>query len=621
MRVHAISCLLSALGFCVPIQAVLAQARDTSKLEDLVVTATRTPKPARVIGSSVDRLDPEELRRHQRVTVREALELMPGGTVLTTGAPGGVTSLFLRGVASTQTLFLIDGIRVNDADAGFATLLGGLEVSGLDGIEIVRGPQSTLYGGAAIGGVVAMQAAAGRGRPHGEAELDGGSFATWRGRISGAGSRGRIGVAATFTANGTDNQRHPNDWDQRTELIRVDYTGNFWRAGGTFRSVQSEYTNPGDLRTTNTTPEGTNTFRNNLETIWAAVDPWPNVRSKLTAGLQQQHNKTSSRFNGGDEFLFTMRNYRRVLDWQSSVAPARQVTLLAGLDREWSTAKTDDGELDQRLLAVYAEAQLNPVEPLHLTAGVRADNYNTFGHATTYRFTGAWEVKATATTLRASIGSGFMPPSLTARFGSVFQNPNPEIRPEHSRGWDIGAEQELPGGRGRIAVSWFHNHLKDLIGFESAPFPALGRSVNIDRARTEGLEVSSRLRVGILDARTAYTLLSATSPSEPDPALRRLIRRPRHTVSADAVFALPKRASVGGGFVALLDREDTDFNTFPSQRVDPGNYLVARLYGSWELGRLTFQARVENLFDEQYEPVYGFPALGRSLSGSARVRF
>jgi vitamin B12 transporter len=303
------------------------------------------------------------------------------------------------------------------------------------------------------------------------------------------------------------------------------------------------------------------------------------------------------------------------------VAPVRQVTLLAGLDREWSTAKTDDGELDQRLLAVYAEAQLNPVEPLHFTAGVRADNYNTFGHATTYRFTGAWEVKATGTTLRASIGSGFMPPSLTARFGSVFQNPNPEIRPEHSRGWDVGAEQELPGGRGRIAVSWFHNHLRDLIGFETAPFPALGRSVNIDRARTEGLEVSSRLRVGILEARTAYTLLSATSPSEPDPAFRRLIRRPRHTVSADAVFALPKRARVGGGVVALLDREDTDFNTFPSQRVDPGNYVVARLYGSWEMGPLTFQARVENLFDERYEPVYGFPALGRSVTGSMLLRF
>jgi outer membrane cobalamin receptor len=101
----------------------------------------------------------------------------------------------------------------------------------------------------------------------------------------------------------------------------------------------------------------------------------------------------------------------------------------------------------------------------------------------------------------------------------------------------------------------------------------------------------------------------------------RLIRRPRHTASADLLVALTARGSLGAGALAIVDREDSDFNSFPSRRVDPGDYLVARVYGAWEVGRFTVKARIENLFDAAYEPVYGFPALGRSVSGSLLVRF
>ena len=104
--------------------------------------------------------------------------------------------------------------------------------------------------------------------------------------------------------------------------------------------------------------------------------------------------------------------------------------------------------------------------------------------------------------------------------------------------------------------------------------------------------------------------------------ITRLIRRPRHTGNADVLVALSSRAGIGAGLLAVLDREDSDFNSFPSRRVNPGDYLVARLYGSWEIGnRLVLKARAENLFDKVYEPVYGFPALGRSVTASAAVRF
>jgi outer membrane receptor protein involved in Fe transport len=207
---------------------------------------------------------------------------------------------------------------------------------------------------------------------------------------------------------------------------------------------------------------------------------------------------------------------------------------------EWSTITTD-AEQRERLFGVYGEVLVTPVAALTLTAGVRADDYNTFDNAVTYRLTGAWAVPS-GTTLRTSYGTGFMPPSLSARFGSAFQNPNPGIRPERSRGWDAGVEQALFQGRGKLGLTYFHTSLRDLIGFESAPFPELGRNVNIDRARTSGLEVDGELSAGSLSARAAYTLLSAKSLSETDPTLDRLIRRPRHTLSADVLLAVTSRA-------------------------------------------------------------------------------
>ena len=610
--------LAGAIGLA---PALSAQTRDSTRLPDIVVTATRAPTPRTNLGSSVDLLRPAELARRQLTTLRDALQLVPGGTALVNGAPGGVASLFLRGVSSSQTLFLVDGIRVNDANTSSGSFLGGADLSGLGSLEIVRGPESTLYGGAAIGGVVALDAVRGTGSARGTALVEGGSFGSWRTRVMGTGGQGRFGATAAFTANGTDNQRHPNDWDQRTQLVRLDYgISGAIKVGATFRGLQQGFVSPGDLRTSNTTPSGKTTFENNLGTVFIEAVPVARLSSRLLLGGQEQFTMGTGRFNGGPEFVFTLSNTRRVVDWQNTLELGG-ARLVAGVNREWSRASSSGDSQDERLLGLFAEAEATPVPTVTLSAGLRDDDYNTFGHATTFRFTGAWR-PIEGTKLRASVGSGFMPPSLSARFGSGFQNPNPDIRPERSHGWDTGIDQELAGGRGTVSLTYFHNSLRDLIGFESAPFPALGRNVNIDRARTSGLEVSGRVSAGMVDARIAYTLLSARSLSTTDPNEDRLIRRPHHALSGDLALTPTGRAVAGLGLVVMADREDTDFNDFPAARVNPGDYAVARLYGSYDLSaRFSVRARVENLFDTRYEPVYGFPALGRALIGSVEMRF
>jgi vitamin B12 transporter len=618
------------LSACLTVLAVLtippvlpAQSRDSTRLQEIIVTANRAPTPITALGSSADVIGAAELYRRQMHSLREALGLVPGGAPLASGAPGGVSSIFMRGASSSQTLLLVDGIRVNDANTSYGSFLGGADAAGLGRLEVVRGPQSTLYGGAAMGGVVSIDAARGGGPGRAEIELEGGSFSTWRGGLTLAAGSDRSGVSAAMTANGADNQRHPNGWDQRTELLRFDqWVLSGVSVGATFRGLQQRYASPGDIRSSNTTPDGTTIFENHLGTVWIEAIGSSAWRSRLVIGGQEQFTQGTGRFNGGSEFKFNLANSRRVIDWQNSVRLSPRLLVVAGVNREWSTATADGDPKDERLWASYAEARVSPIAPVTLTAGLRSDDYTTFGRAVTWRVTGAWNLAGTATKLRASYGSGFMPPSLAARFGSVFQEPNPAIRPERSRGWDAGLDQGLFGGKGLVSATWFRNSFRDLIVFQGADFPALGREVNLDRARTSGVELSGRLVAGAVDARMAWTILSARSLSATDPEEMSLIRRPRHALSADLGIAMTPKATAGAGVVAVANRQDTNFNSFPSEPVNPGDYALVRVYGSYDFSaHLTIRVRAENLLDTRYEPVYGFPGLGRSVLVAAAVRF
>lgn len=617
-RVLTILLFIELLAAGVAAQA--APERDSTRLDDLVVTAARAPTRLRALGSSADRLGERDLDMRQRFALRDALRLLPGSAVHLTGAPGGVTSVFLRGVSSTQTLVLVDGVRVNDANAEPSAFLGGADVVA-GAVEVVRGPQSTLYGGAAIGGVIALGLPLATTTPALRAEAEGGSFGTWRGILRSGGRSGRVAFALGLTADGTDNERQPNGWDQRTQAARLELSaGGGVMVGGTFRGLQSSYTSPGDLRSSNPTPEGETTFENHLATAYVEVRPASGWTSRLLAGGQRQYTKGTGAFFG-EPFRFSLSVHRSVLDWQNTVAAGRRVRIVAGANTEWSTVWSGDGGRDERLHAGYAQGELSPRENLTISAGLRHDDYDSFGSATTWRVTGAW-LPGGATRLHGSYGTGFMPPSLSARYGSPFQNPNPAIRAERARGLDLGVERFLLGGRASLGLTWFRTTLRDLIGFQSAPFPALGMSVNIERARTQGLEASGRATVGRIDARAAWTLLSARSETTSDPELRRLIRRPRHTVTTDVAVHAGARGIVGAGLLLVADRRDSDFNQFPSVRVDPGDYQVVRVYGSLGVGRrMTLRGRIENLFDERYEEVYGFPALGRSLHAGVAVEW
>ncbi|HZZ17987.1 MAG TPA: TonB-dependent receptor plug domain-containing protein, partial [Opitutaceae bacterium] len=199
----------------------LAQS-DTAQLEPVVVIATRTPADIRTLGSAVDQVSSDDLSRQQIDTLAGALGGIPGTPMFANGAQGSNISIFTRGANSDQTLFMVDGIRLNDANTDYAVFLGGARLGATDSIEIARGPQSTLYGSEAVGGVISIQAQKGAGAPTDDFSLEAGSFGTVQGTISGQGAQDQWAWSVTGSGSYTSNQRQNNDFTSDDLVLRLD---------------------------------------------------------------------------------------------------------------------------------------------------------------------------------------------------------------------------------------------------------------------------------------------------------------------------------------------------------------------------------------------------------------
>lgn len=592
-----------------------AQQAGTLVLPDYVTTATRTPAALTTTGSAVDTLSGAELARMQLTGLQSVLAGVPGASTAASGAPGGIVSLFLRGSNSNQTLFLVDGIRFNDPNTDYQVVLGGGCVGGCDNLEVSHGPQSTLYGGEAIGGVIALRGQRGSGARQGRVVLEAGSFGTVQAAASA--QAGDDEQAWSFSASGghTDNERPNNAFDSTTYALRLDRRLSPKVAvGGTWRGFIGAYGSPGAaIGWGANDPDNEERESNQLATVFAEFTPAPGFTHKAVLG--GQHRRYVSFDGAGDTVV---KNRRAVLDWQGTWTAGEHHRVTGGLTAEANhTRNTGFGAINesQQLLALFVQDEWTPVERLFLTAGLRSDDHDTYGRATTGRVTAAWLSPHARWKLRGSYGTAFRSPSFLDLYGrSAFYVGNPALEAEKGRGWDAGVDYFLPDRRGVLSATWFDTRITNLITFDFASFPSTVR--NVGRARTRGLEVSGKLTLpGAVEVRLAYAQLEADDLE----AGTRLLRRPRQSGSLD-VWRAFGRLSAGAGLVVVRNRMDVHAATYATIRGE--DYAVVRLYGAWQLTEgLALRARVENLLDEQYEQVHGYPQLGRGAFGGVEWRF
>jgi vitamin B12 transporter len=603
--------VLGTLG----VPAFLFAQMPPTLLAPVVTTATRTAAEPRTIGSAVEMISAAELARRQVTSFGGALGALGGPSMFASGARGAVTSLFLRGANSNQTLFLVDGIRLNDPNTDYAVFLGGAGVGAGDSIEIARGPQSTLYGGEAIGGVVSLRAERGAGAAGGRVSLEAGSFGTVQAAVAAQGEHGP--GAFNFSAQGgrTDNERPNNAFESASATLRVDRAVNpRIAAGGTLRWFHGIYGDPGDRFTND--PDNRSREDNVLATAFADLQAAATLKGRVALGGQDRRFVSENPRPDGAAQITVVRNRRAVLDAQATYSGVERHRLTAGITTEANhTTNTGFGDIDerQRLFAVFAQDEFSPRDGVFLTAGVRNDDFDTFGRATTGRGTAAWLPAERRVKLRATYGTAFRSPSFLDLYGrNPFYEGNPRLRPERARAWDAGLDYYLPR-RGVVGATFFETSFSNLI----ASTPDFRSVENIQRARTRGLEVSAQATLpGEVALRAAYTWLEAENLT----AGTRLLRRPRHRATLDAWRDFGRGLSAGAGVGWTAQREDVHAGTFAT--VDGEDYTVARLHFAWEISeRVTVKLRFENLLDERYDEVNGYPALGFGVFGGMEWRF
>ncbi|MBS0630434.1 MAG: TonB-dependent receptor [Verrucomicrobia bacterium] len=634
MKIHLLSRLPGRIVPLLCVAATLLTARGQTAppgsnadapptvLDDYAVTATRTTEPAKHLGAVTDVVTAADADRMQVTRVSDLLGLVTGAPPTPSGAAGSITSLFMRGANSNQTLFMVDGIRLNDPNADYQVFLGGARLGANDRVEVVHGPQSTLYGGEAVGGVVAIGTQRGRGAPTASVSAEAGSFGTVNGALTAQGAQDAWGYAVSVSGGTTENQRANNDFTSTNAALRLDRTvTSTVNVSATLRWLRSDYEDPGDRYTDD--PNNRERENNVLATVFAEFDPSEQWSSRLTLGDQERRFVTETPAPnppyGSPSATTTLRNRRAVLDWQTTYKGLEGHRITAGVNGEATHTKTDGfGLIDKRqsLLAFFAQDEFTPVENVFLTAGLRSDDYDTFGRATTGRATAAWLIAQQTVKLRASYGTAFRAPSFLDLYGTdAYYVGNPHLRSEKAHGWDAGVDFYLPEKRGTLSATWFETTYSDLIVYDFAAYPST--VVNADRARTQGVELSAKLALpGAVELRTAYTYLEAENLG----THARLLRRPRHSFTSDLWHDFGHGVSAGAGLSFMADRQDVDAATFATIKAE--DCTVARVYVAWQVNpRLALKARIENALDEKYEAVNGYPSPGCAVFAGAEWKF
>jgi vitamin B12 transporter len=621
--------------------------RDTLALPEVTVTATRYPVPPESLAATLTVLRGEELRAEGIRFVGDALRQVPGVQVAQSGGYGAQTSLFVRGGESDYVKVLIDGIPVNDP--GGAYDLSSLTTDNVERIEILRGPASVLYGSDAITGVVQIITRRGTGAPELDAAAEAGSYGTvrWEGAARGGGDG--IGWSASLSRLTTDglyafNNRYRNTVASAQVRARA---GSSTHAALSIRYHDGKYNFPTDFTGAPIDSNQFNTERATTLSLNLTQGLGPLLRAELLLGRNETirgYDDTLPPGQGANAFSVSQASIQRnTVDARLLYLGLPRTTLLGGAafddedEQDFSRSDGDFGPFSDSFTAsrtnwgFYAQATAQPDARLQLIAGGRADDNQRFGTFWTYRIA-ALAFITPATRLRASAGKGFKEPAFFDTFATGFTKGNPALRPERSTSYEAGVEQDLGRGLVTLSATAFAQRFRDLIQYAATPPAPDGPNYfNIAAANASGIEAGAELkRLGPVEAGASYTWLHTTVTdagfdSGPDATFvqdQRLIRRPAHTLTLHAGVRPSARMQLGAVVTFVGSRDDLRFAQFPTPtaRVTLPGYHTVDLSSRIILVRsrhgfpgFAAQARVENLFDEQYQQIAGFLSRGRTL--------
>ncbi|MBV6658450.1 MAG: TonB-dependent receptor [Devosiaceae bacterium] len=565
-------------------------------------------------GSAVSVVTREQIEQAGYLSVSDALRAVPGVSFNTSGGYGSETSIRLRGAESHHTVVLIDGVPVSDptdtrAEFDFRTL----PTSAIERIEVLRGPQSALYGSDAIGGVINIITRRADQGLSGEATVEGGSYGTHRETAT----VGYGGALASFLGSVS---HVSTEGFSRTQVDPEKDGVRQWSGFAQMGVQLSEYVRvDGQLQASDTTTDYDRTPTRTTGTQDRVRD-MRSVNGHLRARVETFEERwvhTLTVSGGRTENVDdsgSITNYsglQQGAEYVSTMNFGAAGTLLVGMGIEQHEAEQTGGffgpyDAQETYWSAFAMHQFSIGPRLHLSAAIRLDDFDGAGEFVTGRGTAVFEIFETETRFHASVGTGAKAPTLYQRFGPI--GANPDLLVEESFGADLGITQVLFDGRATVDVTGFYNRFDNLIDYQ-------GGFINVDEAETYGVEVSATARVipGQLDASASYTYLIAKDLTTGN----RLRRRPEHEGQLTLTYLGIDRLSLSAtAFVVGGDR----FNDFDNLvALDP--YVRVDASASYQVHEhLEVFGRIENLFDADYEEIDGYNTPGLSAYAGIRAR-
>ena len=625
-----------------------AQTSGETALQDIVIegaTLSAEPVETNTVGSSVSVVTGEQLRERQIRHAADALRSIPGVVVSRSGSVGGLTQVRIRGAEGNHTLVLVDGVPVNDTSQGefnFASLLA----DDIERLEVIRGPQSGIYGSNALGGVINIVTQTGKGPAQARVLMEAGTFDTGSLALSVKGGGDRAHGAISLVGRHTNGINVADDGNEDDGA----QIGSLHVKGGL--KLTRQLSLEGFIRRTNNKAD-----TDNFGAPPGAVPGSLAVATDLVGGLSEDRRRTYSgaaklelldgkwttKFYGnshevdqinknpvfGNSFTLSKRDRFGVLSTIHMATPGvfnakHSFTTLVESEVEFFTPSSDNIQRTREKDSYVGEYRVEFDRKFFLDGSVRHDDSSAFEDFTTYKVAATKLFERTGTRLHASYGTGVVFPSMFEQFGFVpaFFVPNPNLLPEESEGWDAGVEQSFLDGKLLVDVTYFDQNLINEIAPAPVPGTFLSTSQNLTGESTrKGIEVTLKARpTSNLDIVGSYTFLRAEEPNGIQE-----VRRPTHSGSVNAAYRFAGgRGLVNLGVIYNGEMQDRVFDafTFASSTLTLDEYVLVNLAAHYDIRpNVRLFGRVENLFDEDYEEVFGFNTPEIAAYGGLRLTF
>ena len=611
-------------GMCLPFPIFGQEAGKV--MEEVVVTASRLEEPLRYSPDSVTVVTGEEIQKKGKKTVIDVLRDVPGVSIAQYGQFGGGASIYLRGTNNAHTLIMVDGVKVGDPMATDGKMsISDLSTDNIERIEIIRGAQSVLYGSNAIGGVINIITRKGKGKPKFSFSTEGGSFETFRESLGVSGANDKVSYSASVfrldtkgvsradedLGNTEEDYYHDTNISARlnaqiSETVKVGFSVRHSESTmdlDGYDYVTYRFGDADEVQDTDITSVSTN-FDQDI------FDWWQHIIKLGTTETKREYTQNGA-FNG------TYKGTIKLASWQHNFFIKDMDTITAGFDYQEEKGDVQDpwGNISEQSVdtkSFFIQNKATLLKSLSLTLGARHDDHQTAGGEDTYKGALAYLFETTGTKIRGSYGTGFRAPSLYQLYSSYG---DPNLKPEESKGYDAGIDQELFNRKVLVSVTYFQTSIDDLIDWNWVTW----KYYNVGKAKTKGWEtVFSFKPLDWLSFDANYTYTEAKDETEGSVNEGKyLMYRPKHTGGASLNVKPWERfnININAQYVGKRYRNTGNNEEMPA-------YTLLNLAAAYDVTNW-FQVfgRVDNLMDKKYQSIYQYGEPGIGVYGGLKVTF